>query len=308
MFKRLLCCAIFFFASVALVPANSTELNLKEVASGVFVHQGIHALPDRQNQGEIANIGFIVGERCVAVVDSGGSPAQGRALKAAIKGMTKVPICHVINTHAHPDHIYGNSAFKEPGVAFVGHRKLAQAMAARAPYFLEKAGRDLGLVLKQEDFIAPSQIVESTLELDLGGRKLTLTAHGPAHTDNDLSVFDDKTRTLWLADLLFMGHLPVVDGSLSGWLKELAKLTKIEAKLAIPGHGPVASEWPKAADAEIRYLEMLRNEIRVYIKQGKTMEQAMAEVGQSARGDWQLFDDFHKRNIATAFAELEWED
>ncbi len=308
MFKRLLCFAIFFFASVALVPANGTELSLKEVAPGVFVHQGVHALPDRQNQGEIANIGFIVGERCVAVVDSGGSPAQGRALKAAIKGMTKVPICHVINTHAHPDHIYGNSAFKEPGVAFVGHRKLAQAMAARAPYFLEKAGRDLGLVLKQEDFIAPSQIVESTLELDLGGRKLTLTAHGPAHTDNDLSVFDDKTRTLWLADLLFMGHLPVVDGSLSGWLKELAKLTKIEAKLAIPGHGPVASEWPKAADAEIRYLEMLRNEIRVYIKQGKTMEQAMAEVGQSGRGDWQLFDDFHKRNIATAFAELEWED
>jgi len=308
MFKRLLCFAIFFFASVALVPANGTELSLKEVAPGVFVHQGVHALPDRQNQGEIANIGFIVGERCVAVVDSGGSPAQGRALKAAIKGMTKVPICHVINTHAHPDHIYGNSAFKEPGVAFVGHRKLAQAMATRAPYFLEKAGRDLGLVLKQEDFIAPGQIVESTLELDLGGRKLTLTAHGPAHTDNDLSVFDDKTRTLWLADLLFMGHLPVVDGSLSGWLKELAKLTKIEAKLAIPGHGPVASEWPKAADAEIRYLEMLRNEIRGYVKQGKTMEQAMAEVGQSARGDWQLFDDFHKRNIATAFAELEWED
>ena len=308
MFKRLLCFAIFFFASVALAPANGTELSLKEVAPGVFVHQGVHALPDRQNQGEIANIGFIVGERCVAVVDSGGSPAQGRALKAAIKGMTKVPICHVINTHAHPDHIYGNSAFKEPGVAFVGHRKLAQAMAARAPYFLEKAGRDLGLVLKQEDFIAPGQIVESTLELDLGGRKLTLTAHGPAHTDNDLSVFDDKTRTLWLADLLFMGHLPVVDGSLSGWLKELAKLTKIEAKLAIPGHGPVASEWPKAADAEIRYLEMLRNEIRGYVKQGKTMEQAMAEVGQSARGDWQLFDDFHKRNIATAFAELEWED
>jgi hypothetical protein len=53
---------------------------------------------------------------------------------------------------------------------------------------------------------------------------------------------------------------------------------------------------------------MLRNEIRGYIKQGKTMEQAMAEVGQSARGDWQLFGEFHKRNIATAFAELEWED
>ena len=288
--------------------ALAVELNLKEVAPGIYVHQGVHALPDRQNHGEIANIGFIVGERCVAVIDTGGSPEQGKALKSAIAEKTKTPICHVINTHMHPDHVYGNSAFKGPGITFIGHRKLAQALAARAPFYLEKAGRDLGVELKPSDFIPPDRAVESTLELDLGGRKLTLTAHGTAHTDNDLSIFDDKTRTLWLSDLLFMGHVPVIDGSLSGWLKELEKLKTTEAKLAIPGHGPVASEWPKAVEAETRYLNLLKTEIRGYIKQGKTMEQAMAEVGQSARGDWQLFDEFHKRNIATAFAELEWED
>ena len=305
---RLAFFAAWLSALLALGPAMAEDLNLVEVGSGVYVHQGIHALPDRHNHGEIANIGFIVGERCVAVIDSGGSPAQGRALKAAILAKTKVPICHVINTHVHPDHIYGNSAFKGTGVSFIGHKKLAQAMAARAPYYLDKAGRDLDNGLKAEDFIAPDKAVESTLELDLGGRKLTLTAHGPAHTDSDLTVFDDKTRTLWLADLLFIGHVPVVDGSLLGWLKELESLKKIEAKLAIPGHGPVSAEWPKAAEAETRYLEMLRNEIRAYIKQGKTLEQAMAEVGRTARGEWALFDEFHKRNIATSFAQLEWED
>ena len=308
MFKRLLMFAASLAVALAVQPSEAEELNLQEVAPGVFVHQGVHALPDRQNRGEIANIGFIVGERCVAVIDSGGSPAQGLALKAAILAKTKVPVCQVINTHVHPDHVYGNGAFKGPGVSFVGHRKLAQAMAARAPYYLDKANRDLGLGLRQEDFIAPNQTVDSTLELDLGGRKLTLTAHGPAHTDNDLSVYDDKTQTLWLSDLLFMGHVPVIDGSLTGWLKELEKLKQTVAKLAIPGHGPVASRWPEAAAPQTRYLETLRKEIRGYLKQGKTMEQAMAEVGQSARGDWQLFDDFHKRNIATAFAELEWED
>ncbi len=308
MFRQFYCCAVFLASITAMVVANADELNLKEVASGVFVHQGIHAMPDKLNRGEIANIGFIVGDRCVAVIDSGGSPAQGKALKAAIKDKTKIPICHVINTHVHPDHVYGNIAFKEPGVSFVGHRKLAQAMASRAPYYLQKAERDLGLAIKQEDFIVPDKPVDSSMVLDLGGRKLLLTAHGPAHTDNDLSVYDDKTKTLWLSDLLFMGHVPVIDGSLLGWLKELDTLKKIDAKLAIPGHGPVASEWPRSAEAETRYLEMLKSDIRGYIKQGKTMEQAMAEVGHSARGDWQLFDDFHKRNIATAFAELEWED
>jgi len=294
-----------FFASA---PLAAEPLNLIEVAAGVYVHQGVQALPDRHNHGEIANIGFIVGERCVAVVDSGGSPAQGRALKAAISAKTQVPVCYVVNTHVHPDHIYGNSAFKGPGVVFVGHRKLAQAMALRASYYLAKAGSELDNGVQAADFIAPDRPVDSALELDLGGRKLNLVAHSTAHTDNDLTVFDDKTRTLWLADLLFIGHVPVVDGSLLGWLKELEALKKIDAKLAIPGHGPVSAQWPQAAEAETRYLEMLRNEIRAYIKQGKTMEQAQANLGQSARGDWALFDEFHKRNIATSYAQLEWED
>lgn len=300
--------ALLFAALPLLSQAEPPPLVLKEVAPGIHVHQGVHQWPDRHNRGEIANIGFIVGERCVAVVDTGGSPEQGQTLKQAIAAATKVPICYVINTHVHPDHIYGNLAFKQPGVSFVGHHKLEQAMALRAPFYGEKAARDLGFTLTHENFIPPDRPVRDTLELDLGGRTLLLTAHPTAHTDNDLSVYDRKTQTLWLADLLFMGHLPVVDGSLNGWLKEIDKLKTIPAKLAIPGHGPVSAAWPLALVSEERYLRMLQTEIRVALKANKTMEQAMAEVGQSARGEWQLFDEFHKRNIATAFAELEWED
>lgn len=291
----------------ALAMADGT-LDVREVAAGVYVHQGVTAMPDKTNRGEIANIGFIVGERCVAVIDSGGSPDQGRMLKQAIEARTKTPICYVINTHVHPDHIHGNIVFKQAGVSFVGHHKLAQAMALRAGFYLEKADRDAGVKLNPADYVPPDLSVETTRELDLGGRKLLLTAHGPAHSDSDLSVFDDKTQTLWLADLLFMDHIPVIDGSLNGWLKELDALKKVQAARAIPGHGPVTSDWPQAAEAERRYLEALRAQLRSYIKQGKTMEQAMAEVGQGTAGEWRLFDDFHKRNVSTAFAELEWED
>lgn len=300
--------ALSLAALPSLSRAEAPQLSLKEVAPGIYVHQGMHQLPDTHNRGEIANIGFIVGERCVAVVDTGGSPEQGQALKKAVSAITKVPICHVINTHVHPDHIYGNLAFKGPEVSFIGHHKLEQAMAMRAPFYSEKAARDLGFTLTPEHFIPPDRPVVDSLELDLGGRTLLLTAHPTAHTDNDLSIYDKKTQTLWLADLLFMGHLPVVDGSLNGWLKEIGKLKAIDAKLVIPGHGPVSAAWPLALVSEERYLEMLQTEIRAALKANKTMEQAMAEVGQSARGEWQLFDEFHKRNVSTAFAELEWED
>ncbi len=296
------------WAPGGLGAAAADALRLQQIAAGIYVHQGIHALPDRQNRDEIANIGFIVGQRCVAVVDSGGNPDQGRALRAAIQQVTPLPICFVVNTHMHPDHVYGNTAFKQPGVSFVGHYKLGPALAARASFYMEKANRDLGLSLRPEDFIAPDREVRDTLDLDLGGRMITLTAHRTAHTDNDLSVFDHQTETLWVSDLLFLEHIPVIDGSLNGWIEELNQLKRIPAKRAIPGHGPVVTEWPAALDPEERYLRMLQTEIRRAMSEHKTMEQAMDSVGLSARGDWKLFDEFHKRNISTAFAQLEWED
>lgn len=295
------------FECLALT-CQADTLGMREVAPGIHVHQGIHQLPDRHNHGEIANIGFIIGDRCTAVIDSGGSPEQGKALKQTIEATTATPICYVINTHVHPDHIYGNLAFKQPGIQFVGHHKLQQAMAMRAPYYTEKAASDLGFALSPEHFVPPDIPVKDSLELDLGGRTLRLTAHPTAHTDNDLSIFDTKTQTLWLGDLLFMGHIPVVDGSLNGWLGEIEKLRALPARQVIPGHGPVTAAWPLALVGEESYLRRLQTGIRAAIKQGKTLEQTMDEVGQSLRPDWQLFDDFHKRNVATSFAELEWED
>ena len=295
------------FSCLALT-CQADTLGIREVAPGIHVHQGIHQLPDRHNHGEIANIGFVVGERCTAVIDSGGSPEQGKALKHTIQSITATPICYVINTHVHPDHIYGNLAFKQPGVQFVGHHKLQQAMAMRAPYYAEKAASDLGFALSPEHFVPPDLAVKDSLELDLGGRTLRLTAHPTAHTDNDLSIFDTKTQTLWLGDLLFMGHIPVVDGSLNGWLGEIEKLRALPARQVIPGHGPVTAAWPLALVGEESYLRRLQTDIRAAIKQGNTLEQTMDAVGQSLRPDWQLFDEFHKRNVATSFAELEWED
>jgi quinoprotein relay system zinc metallohydrolase 2 len=287
---------------------RAETLSLHEVAPGIFVHQGVHEVPDAKNRGEIANIGFVVGERCVAVIDSGGSPDQGQQLRNAIEQRTRVPICYVINTHVHPDHIYGNKSFRHEGVRFIGHHKLTQAMALRAPYYSDMAHRDLGITLSADHFVPPDLAVRNTLDLDLGGRTLKLTAHPTAHTDNDLSIFDTKTRTLWLGDLLFMGHLPVIDGSLLGWLREIDRLRQMEAAQVIPGHGPVTADWPLALTGEENYLKSLASEIRIAIKSNKTIEQAMNEVGQKNRPDWQLFDAFHKRNVAAAFAELEWEE
>ena len=296
------------FLIVPLAISAAPVLSVSQVAPGIYVHWGVQEFSDTKNHGAIANIGFIVGERCVAVVDTGGNPEQGRALKNAIAYVTSKPICYVINTHVHPDHIYGNSAFKGTGAKFVGHQKLARAMSVRGDYYLEKAPELLGITLSANDIIPPDISVDGELDLDLGGRILKLTAHPTAHTDNDLSVYDAQTDTLWLADLLFIEHLPSIDGSLKGWLAELDKLAAKSYKIVIPGHGPLVQDWPKNMQPEKEYLSALLLEVRAAIKKGVFLEEAVNTVGVSFKDRWKLFDQFHRKNVTKAYAELEWEE
>jgi quinoprotein relay system zinc metallohydrolase 2 len=279
------------------------------IADGVFVQQGEHAITTPGNRGHICNLGFIVGRDAVAVIDTGGSAPVGEALKAAIAQQTGRPVRYVINTHMHPDHVLGNAAFEQPGVTFIGHHKLARALAARRDTYLNRAKEQLGeAAFKGTRMVFPTQAVEDRLTLDLGGRQLELTARPTAHTDNDLTVRDMATDTLFLGDLLFAEHVPTLDGSLRGWLALLQVLKAEPAARVVPGHGPVSMDWPAAAAPIEAYWTTLAADVRAAIADGQTMGDAIKTAGWSEKDKWQLFEEHHIRNISAAFAELEWED
>jgi quinoprotein relay system zinc metallohydrolase 2 len=294
------------WTAVFVTPLSAAPLAVQEVAPGVYVHRGRHEEMNRDNQAGIANIGFIVGEQAVAVIDSGGSARQGARLREAVTAVTDLPVRYVINTHMHPDHVFGNAAFEGDSPSFVGHAKLVRALAARGEHYLRFLDETLGEDVAGSEVVFPTITVDQSLELDLGNRLLRVTAHPTAHTDNDLTLYDVKTRTLWLGDLLFTERLPVIDGSLKGWLAVMRSLRAVEADRAIPGHGAV-SAWPDALDDQENYLLSLLREIRRLIKDGATMEEAIEQLGELQRPNWLLFEENHPRNVVTAFTELEWE-
>ncbi|HET6158651.1 MAG TPA: quinoprotein relay system zinc metallohydrolase 2 [Dongiaceae bacterium] len=287
-------------------PARARSFTLREIALGIHIRRGVDEEASPGNADAIANAGFIIGRDAVLVVDPGGSLADGAALRAMIRQKTSLPIRFVVMSHVHPDHIFGAGAFLEDKPAFVGHARLGAALAARGDYYRQRLEEILGPGAAGP-VVMPTMIVADAAEIDLGGRVVRVNAHRPAHTDNDLSLFDAESGTLLAADLLFVGRVPSLDGSLLGWLKELEALKAVGARQAVPGHGPERVDWPAGCADLARYLRTLVEETRQAVKDNIGIEAAIERIGAAERGRWTLFEEYHGRNVTQAYKELEWE-
>lgn len=301
---RLLCC---LWMALCAVPVLAAPLPVTEIATGVFVHQGVHEEFGDGYHGDIANIGFVIGDDAIAVIDTGGSFRIGQALREAIRARSALPIRYVINTHVHSDHIFGNAAFEQDRPQFIGHQKLAGAMRARADTYQANLQTMLGEGAEGSRIVLPTREVASEVVLDLGGRKLQLRAWAPAHTDHDLTVFDDRTASLWMGDLLFVERTPTIDGDVKGWIAAIATLQAMPAASAIPGHGPVVADKAAFLERQRRYLQVLVDDLRRGIAAGLPMRQVVREAAASERSRWQLFDGANLRNAELLYPALEWE-
>lgn len=302
---RLLIITLFYF-STNFCLANS--FNISEVEKNIFLHYGIHEDSSIKNQGDIANIGFIVGKKSVLIIDTGGTLEIAKNLLETVKNKTSLPISHVVITHGHPDHYLGSEIFKISNIQFIGHENLKRSINMNFNFYktLQASSIEDQSILDIKPVFPDLEIKKNqTISVDLGDREVKIRAWESGHTDSDLSVYDVKSKILWTENI-FVNRIPSVRASILGWKKNLEITSKMDINKIIPGHGKITTK-DEALLPMLSYFRRMIKEIRTLHDKGINIETAQKEVAKDNKENWLLFNDYHISNVTKAYSELEWE-
>ncbi len=291
-----------------LIFSKCWSLDFTEVDEGIYVHFGKQEDSNSVNIGDIANIGFIIGTKSIAVIDAGASVKIGKAMLKKIKETSKLPISHIIITHSHPDHFLGTEALISDNPVIIGHENLNRSLINNFDFYKTlQFNLTKDESLKTTNLILANKFVKKneTLKINLGDRNLIIRAWSSGHTDNDLSIYDETSKIFW-SENIFVDRIPSIRASILGWRKNLSEIQKLDIDKIVPGHGPVITKTEAIAPM-IDYLDQLISEIRSFHKNNKSLDYVLKNISQENKQGWLLYDEYHMGNTTKAFTELEWE-
>ena len=281
-------CMLLFAEAAAAAP------ELKALAPGVYAFIG--------GEGK-TNSGFVVTDKGVVVIDTQGPAELAMLLREKIKETTDKPVTHVINTHYHGDHTFGNQYFAEGLI--IAHEKTRKALIegdeGHRAMFRKFFGEES---LKGFSLTPPDMTFTDRMILRHGGRTMELVyAGGKAHTDGDIFVWLPEEKVLFSGDLLYNGRLPLLnDGQTLGALKAIDMITSTGAARLVPGHGPLASK--EDALRYRGYIESLRAEVKRTMDEGMGRGEVTSSISLPAYSSWLMYREWLPANAAAVFDEL----
>ena len=297
-----------FAQTAAPASAAAPVMKAVQVSPSAWYVEGLSALGSPANQNFISNAAFVVTPKSVVVIDALGSPALAQRLMEEIRKVTPNPVTHVLVTHYHADHIYGLQAFKALGARIIAHQAAREYLNSEtARLRLEASRQELApwvdastRLVEADDWLSDGK------ELTVDGVRFVLRHVGPAHTPEDMVVYLPSEKVLFAGDLVFRSRIPYVGQADSGqWIKALDLLLAYDAKVIVPGHGPLTQEARKDMELTRDYLSYLRTTMGEAARNLEPFDDAYQKADWSRFEHLPLFRVANRMNAYNTYLLLE---
>ncbi len=299
---------IIFGIFVVLNLLYSFDYHLKgiKITKDITCFFGKNEKVQQSNGGHIANCCFVTTKDGFVVIDSGPTYMFAKQAYEYMANSTPLKIKYVINTHKHDDHWLANCFYKEKGATIIGSKSIKDSVGKDETTRIQREVSSDAFA--KTKVVYPDEYVEKERNIKVGQKLFLIKQLSPiAHSDGDLIVYIPN-EVIFTGDLVFEDRLlSLRDGDINGWLEALAKISNLNWKVLVPGHGSLklANESLKGTRG---YLQELKDEVSKALDKDVEFDEITKVVTLSKYKNLAMYDILNKRNILKAYQLLELED
>jgi len=243
------------------------------------------------------NSGVIIGEKFIMVSDATATPAMARDLIKHIRTVSNKPIKYVLLTHYHAVRVLGASAYVAEGATeVIASRGTFELIVERGAQDMQSEMERFPRLFRGADSVPgltwPTLVIgdgkpgrQGSLEVDLGGVKVSIWHPGPGHTRGDTIAWVEEEKVLFSGDLVeYEAGVYTGDAQLEEWPETLEALRALEAEYIVPGRGEAMkgnADVNKALDYTKRWVTTLFQAGKEAAAAGMDLKSAMAHTRKS---------------------------
>jgi len=279
----------------------------KKLAAHSYAWIGPLPGPNFENKGYRMNLGFVVGNKGIVVIDTGYTEAMAKEMLNHIRKISNAPIIAAVNTNSQPHRFFGNSVFKKAGAKIISTVKETQRMQNSASQY--RGAIERILKLKEGSIpqpVFPDTVIAKPMDIDLGDVRVRIVSHGGSHTPDSLIVHVSKDKLVYSGDILYRERMPTIlpDSNVKQWIDSFNKLKNYGKVTFVPGHGQ-PGPLKNFEFSTLNYMQLLHNHMTKSLDEGLEAQDAINSLNQSAYSKLVLFDQVAGRNASWAFLEAE---
>ena len=289
------------FTSLAYTPTATKVIN------NIYAIVGPLDQRSEENDGLNNNLGFLVTNEGVILIDSGASRMGAQRIEKAIHQITPKPIKWVINTGSQDHRWLGNDYFSSKGAQIIALKRTAETQSQYAKQQLSSLKQFLGERLAgTKPLSAQTTLDGDDITIQLGGEALTLH-YTDAHYPGDAWVWLPKHRVMFTGDLIYVDRVLTVLpwSSIQNGHKAFKAMERLKPEYIVPGHGRVC-DIDKARRDSGDYYDFLVETIGNAAQEMENMDEVLdRNTRVPAFQHLKHFDSIHRTNMNRTFLEFE---